>query len=210
MKKLKVHLVYLAAITGIILYFLKFSPTITTKTVIVQKPVKGQTGVYTPKQVEAPAPKPKTIFQKIFVPKTEYIYNTVEVPAKIDTAEILKAYYAKNYYSDTVKTKDTISNLKIVINDMVTQNKVATRSVSYDYNIPTKTITHVVTPAPKGQLFAGVNVGQGLGASIAYKTPKDKMYDAGFMFNLRGNIFYISAKWKIGIKDKIPLLKNLD
>lgn len=208
--KLKFHILYLALIGATVLYYQKIAPTIATTTTVTTTPVSGQTGNYVPTPVEAPKPKIKTIFKKIFVPKTQYVYNTVEVPAKVDTAEILKSYYAKNYYSDTIKTKDTISHLKVVINDVVTQNKIIDRSVLYDYIIPTKTITTTVTPKPKGQLFAGVNVGQGLGASIAYKTPKDKMYDAGFMFNLRGNIFYISAKWKIGVSDKVPLLKKLE
>ena len=108
-----------------------YAPTISTKTITVEVPVKGKTDSYVPKQVEPP--KPKTIFKKIFVSKPEYVYNTIEVPVKVDTAEILKAYYAKNYYSDTVKTKE-IRNVLPSISFIILSYKTSSPPL-YSYQI---------------------------------------------------------------------------
>ena len=63
--KTKFHILYLALAGAIIVYYQKIAPTISTKTITVEVPVKGKTDSYVPKQVEPP--KPKTIFKKIFV-----------------------------------------------------------------------------------------------------------------------------------------------
>jgi hypothetical protein len=59
-----------------------------------------------------------------------------------DTVEILNDYYSKVYYSDTTKTKYG----SVVIQDTVTQNRIAARRVFTDFKIPEITITKYPKP----------------------------------------------------------------
>lgn len=64
-------------------------------------------------------------------------YDTTYLERDIDTAAILRDYFASYHYSDTVN----LDSVKVIIKDTVTRNKIKSRSVEYEILYPTKTIT---------------------------------------------------------------------
>ena len=75
----------------------------------------------------------------IYVPKwrTHIITEYDTIPANIDTLSILKDYYTKYFYTDTLDL-DTLGN--IVINDTISQNLITSRKIIPNIYIPTTTI----------------------------------------------------------------------
>jgi hypothetical protein len=65
------------------------------------------------------------------------VHDTTYIPRDIDTAFILKDYFALYPYSDTIH----FDSLDIVIKDTVTQNKIKSRVLEYELLYPTKTVT---------------------------------------------------------------------
>ena len=88
---------------------------------------------------------------KEYVPKyiRKTIVNVDTFQAPIDTLSILKDYYAKYFYTDTIKV-DSLGF--IVINDTVTRNLISKRDVQSNIFIPTTTITNT-TYLYKRELF---------------------------------------------------------
>jgi len=138
-----------------------------------------------------------------YVPKwrirTETIHDTI--PADIDTLEILKDYYAKYFYSDTIQL-DTLGS--IVINDTVTRNLISMRDIESNILIPTTTITKEIY-LNKREFYWGLGV-QGrtdqlnyVGGEFMYKTKNKQQYGIGLGLNqdlqpvLSGRLY-----WKIG------------
>ena len=97
------------------------------------------------------------VAEKEYVPK--YIRKTVveidTFSAPIDTVSILKDYYAKYFYTDTIKI-DTLGT--IVINDTVTRNLISMRDVQSNIFIPTTTITNTIY-LYKREFYGGISVG---------------------------------------------------
>jgi hypothetical protein len=100
----------------------------------VYKQVKGET-VY--------IPKIDTIIKSTTRTKTDFHFDTLyidqEIIKDVDTVAILKDFYSKVIYKDT----QTIQYGKIIIQDTITKNRIASRKLSYDLKIPeiTKTVT---------------------------------------------------------------------
>lgn len=65
----------------------------------------------------------------------------VEVPADVDTAKILSAYYAKNVYLDTLKLRDSLGH--VIVEDTVSQNTILGRR--YTANVRKQVITNTIT-----------------------------------------------------------------
>ena len=133
--------------------------------------------------------------------KTETIHDTV--PANIDTLSILKDYYVKYFYTDTLDL-DTLGN--IIINDTVSRNTIVSRRIKPNVFIPTTTI-HSNTTVNKTRLYTGINMSankQSLnqaGVNLMLKTKKSKMYGVGVGFNrdlqpvISGSLY-----WEIKVK----------
>ena len=143
------------------------------------------------------------VAEKEYVPK--YIRKTVveidtfSVP--IDTISILKDYYAKYFYTDTIKI-DTLGT--IVINDTVTRNLISMRDVQSNIFIPTTTVTNTVYLF-KHEFFSGISVGttnqelQNINGELLYINKKRNAY--GFGVGVDQNfqpIFTGRLYWKIG------------
>lgn len=137
----------------------------------------------------------------------------IEVPAKVDTAKILKAYYAINVYSDSVGLKDSLGWVKV--NDSISQNTIKGRNWSYHINSKTVTETTTVKAPPTNQLYIGVNMGfdkvnfiNSITPGLIYKTKNDNIYQLGIgMFGINDNgntvlrpYLMIGKYWKIKIK----------
>jgi hypothetical protein len=105
------------------------------------------------------------------------IYNIDEVH---DTITIVKDYNQVKVYCDTMR----IDSLGYAyIQDTISQNKIQGRGFSANFNLPTITITKVITPKPKSEVYLGV-IGDlrafdnkvGLGLGLGYKTAKNGLF----------------------------------
>jgi len=141
----------------------------------------------------------------VYVPK----WRTKEVPKYIpyiipaDTAAILFEYYAKYTYPDTLNL-DSLGY--VVINDIITKNKIASRNFTYQIEIPKVTTTTTITEyINKRELYYGFGMSGNMnqlnyiGAELVYKNKKRQAYGLGVGINqklqpvLSGHIY-----WKLG------------
>ena len=134
-----------------------------------------------------------------YLKKTVVEIDTFQVP--IDTLSILKDYYAKYFYTDTIKV-DSLGF--IVINDTVTRNLISKRNVQSNIFIPTTTINNTIY-LYKRELFGGISVGstpsaiQNLNGELLFVNKKRQAY--GFGLGLNNNfdpIYTARLYWKIG------------
>jgi len=150
-----------------------------------------------------------TKWDTVKIEKTEYVPKIVEkvvveidtFSAPIDTITVLKDYYAKYFYTDTIQI-DTLGS--IVINDTITRNLISMRDVQSNIFIPTTTITNT-TYLYKRELFWGASVSgnqeqiQSINGELMYVNKKRNAY--GFGVGVDQNfqpIFTGRLYWKIG------------
>ena len=144
------------------------------------------------------------IIEKIsYVPKwkTKIVTEIDTFQTPIDTLAILRDYYTKYYYSDTLKI-DTLGYA--VINDTISRNTILARDIRTNILIPTTTITKEIY-LNRNELYWGVGL-QGrtdqinyLGTELLWRTKKRSVYGFGMGVNqnfqpvLSGRMY-----WKIG------------
>ena len=122
-----------------------------------------------------------------------------EIPANVDTGSILKDYYARVFYKDTFKLKDTLGF--IVINDTISKNRVQNRKFYSSINIPTVKekiyLREISNDWYIGPSFV-LGSSPSLGGDLYLKNKKDLLLGVGLGVNsnispyLRGSI-----SWKI-------------
>ena len=158
-------------------------PKVITEVVTHWDTVKVETTEYVPKIVE------------------KVVVNIDTFSAPIDTVSVLKDYYAKYFYTDTIQI-DTLGS--IIINDTITRNLIAMRDVQSNIFIPTTTITNTVY-LYKREFFGGISVGgnpqmiQNINGEFLYVNKKRNAY--GFGVGLDPNfqpIYTVRMYWKIG------------
>ena len=157
---------------------------------------------------------------KVVTKKGEDIYHEtivekeVIIPAVIDTAALLKDYYSKVLYKDTLILPDSLGTVSVI--DTITQNKILGRT--FNANVKQRTIkeTTIVKELPKTKIFYGLEGGfnkadfvSSVGAGVLINTKKDKIYKLGlgvdnrttdgingsFSPYIRGGVY-----WKIKLK----------
>lgn len=164
-------------------------PQVITKVITKWDTLKVETKEYIPK----------------YIRKTVVDIDTFQMP--IDTISILKDYYAKYFYTDTIKV-DSLGF--IVINDTVTRNLISKRDVQSNIFIPTTTITNTIY-LNKRELYGGVSVSgminpvynespiKYISGELLYKNKKKQIYgfglgiDEDFLPIVSGRMY-----WKIG------------
>jgi len=158
-------------------------PKVITEVVTHWDTVKVETTKYVPKIVE----------------KVVVDIDTFSTP--IDTVTVLKDYYAKYFYTDTIQI-DTLGS--IVINDTITRNLIAMRDVQSNIFIPTTTITNTVY-LYKREFYGGVSVGatnqavQNINGELLYVNKKRDAYGFGIGLNPDFQpIYTVRMYWKIG------------
>ena len=143
------------------------------------------------------------VTQTEYVPKwrTRVVTEHDTIPQDIDTMSILKDYYAKYHYTDTL-TLDTLGYL--VLNDTISKNSVLSRSFTSDISIPTTTITKEIY-LNKREFYWGMGVNGGtsqldyVGGEFMFKNKQRNMYGIGVGVNqdlqptISGRMY-----WKIG------------
>lgn len=158
-------------------------PKVITKIVTHWDTIKVKTTEYVPK-----------IIEKVVVE-----IDTFSTP--IDTVSVLKDYYAKYFYTDTIQI-DTLGS--IIINDTITRNLISMRDVQSNIFIPTTTITNTVY-LYKREFFGGISVGatnqavQNINGELLYVNKKRNAYGFGVGLNPDFQpIYTVRMYWKIG------------
>jgi len=139
--------------------------------------------------------------EKIYVDKPIYI----EVPSKVDTALILKDYFAKYTYKDTLKLKDSLGY--VFLTDTITKNKILNRTFKADINKIIIKDSVIVRPF-ENQFFVGgvagldkVNLVNFVGPSLMLKTKQDKVFTIGIGYNNSKTVtFQLGTYWIIKFK----------
>lgn len=128
--------------------------------------------VYEEIQVEVPTYVPE------YITKIETV--EVQIPANVDSLKIIKDYFSKYEVKDTLLLEGLG---KGYITDVISQNKIESRSVKWDYKIPTILDTKIVKELPKNQIYVGLNTNfdqlnliNSVGAGVILKTKRDKIY----------------------------------
>jgi hypothetical protein len=127
---------------------------------------------------------------KVVTKKGDDIYHEtivekeVFIPAVIDTVALLKDYYSKVLYKDTLILPDSLGTVDVT--DTISQNKILGRT--FNANVKQRTIkeTIIVKELPKTQVYYGFTGGfnkedvvANLGAGVLIKTKSDKVYQLG-------------------------------
>ena len=143
------------------------------------------------------------------------VEKLVPVIQPIDTAEILKIYYAKSVQKDVLTLPNNIGTLTLI--DTITQNKVVGRSFESKVKKQIVRDTLRIPEKPKNLLYFGIesNIDKpdlisNVGLGLMYKTKGDKIYKVTMGVNNRvvngttSGVFtpYIGGGvyWKINLK----------
>ena len=150
-----------------------------------------------------------TKWDTVKVEQTEYVPQIIEkvvinidtFTTPIDTVSVLKDYYAKYFYTDTIQL-DTLGS--IIVNDTITRNLISFRDVQSNIFIPTTTITNT-TYLYKREFFGGISVGatnqsvQNINAELLYINKKRQGYGIGVGLDPNFQPIYTGRLyWKIG------------
>jgi hypothetical protein len=167
----------------------------------VYKEVKGDTTY---------VPKIDTIIKSTTRVKTDFHFDTLyvdqEIIKDVDTLAILKDFYSKVIYKDT----QIIQYGKIIIQDTITKNRIASRKLSYDLKIPEITKTVTLTKPERTQAYFGINsiFNQGtntiaVGGSLLLKFKNGFGMEGGAFVDTKNNlIFGAGLKYLIRVKKK--------
>ena len=129
----------------------------------------------------------------------------VYVPANVDTQEILKDYFSRRFYIDTL---DLGQKSFVIVKDTITENKILSRV--FESSITERIIndTLFLVEPPKRQMFVGFQMGFDKkdiinygGLSLLYKDKKDKIFGLGLGINSNGQPTIMgNMNWKIQLK----------
>ena len=150
----------------------------------------------------------------IYIVKTKVITNQgkdiyhdttifVQVPMNVDTLEIIKMYFAKNVYKDTLRLPDSLGY--VVLLDTISKNTIESRMFTASVKQRTIKETTIVKELPKTKIFWGVGMGfdkvnyiNNVSANLLINTKCDKLYNVGLGVDINKTPFVnASIYWKI-------------
>lgn len=143
----------------------------------------------------------QTIYHEVPKYYTKVI-NGDTVRTEIHDTVLAKDFFASVPYADSVSVKYG----KVYINDTISQNRITSRAIRTDFNIPV--VTKTVIKQPRGYLSAGVGV-QGdmkdyinaAGVSIMWTSKRRFSVEAGTMYGLSNRITYgLGLKFPLSLK----------
>ena len=176
--------------------------------------------VFVEKVIEVPKYVPK------YITKVETV--TVEVPADVDSLKVVEDYYAKYIVTDTLNlTYDfgpeiTIDSLGTKPNpslgfgfltDTISQNRILSRKIEWNFQIPTIYNTKIVKELPKRELYYGFGGAfnktdfiQSANFGILYKDKQNKVFGLNLgVLNSNNDVTPFiggSIYWKLSFKKK--------
>ena len=126
----------------------------------------------------------KTVVNK----KGEDIYHEVpvyvEIPKDVDTAEILKDYFASVTYKDTIKLNDNLGEIRL--NDVISKNRIQDRKFEADVKQQIIRDSIILREKVRRQVYIGINSSftsqnfvNSVGTGFIYKDKKDKVFLLG-------------------------------
>lgn len=133
----------------------------------------------------------------------EYIADTNYPKLLAQYMKLAEAHLAKNIYTDTLKL-DTLGYIAVA--DTVQKNELLNRAYSYQYKIPTVTVTNTITKyaPPKGALYIGGGVSgektngiNSVRTGLLYKTKKNTMFGVHAGFANNQLVYGVDAYWKL-------------
>jgi hypothetical protein len=142
--------------------------------------IKNTTDTVTVVDTKVVFKKGKTVYEKVIVEKK----IEVPTPVLVDTMSILKGYYSKVSYNDTLRLPDSLGTVSIL--GTITQNKILDRT--FNASIKQRTIKDTVNvkELPKTKIYYGpeggfnhTNLVSHLGIGVLVKTKKDRIYNLG-------------------------------
>jgi hypothetical protein len=128
--------------------------------------------------------------------KPEMLPDTNYATLKRQYMALLQLYLNKVIYSDTIRVG---SYGYISVLDTINENKIASRKIKENYNIPeikeTKTITRYLPPSRSLFVGGGINTSNSIGirgieAGILYKTKKESIFNIKAQIDLDGKPLY--------------------
>lgn len=141
----------------------------------------------------------------VYIPKWKTKIETIHdtIPANIDTLDILKDYYTKYFYTDTLNL-DSLGN--IIINDTISRNSIVFRQITPNLLLPTTTITRD-SLISKHEFYVGIGLAGNrtqfnyIGGELLFRSKRKKVYGLGIGLNQTLEPV-ISARmmWKLGKK----------
>jgi hypothetical protein len=176
---------------------------VTIKTDTLWLPVKDSSGTYAPMI---------SVIEPGHIPEIQVVTKYTVVPGRIDsfieyeripidTAGILKDYYARVFYNDTLQTKFG----PMRINDIISKNRIQSRQVLTDFVIPTVTKTITVPVKKRNEIYAGmfllgdqVHPLTHVGVGATLKTKSDRLFEVGAMVG-KNNLLSYQAGFKVKI-----------
>jgi hypothetical protein len=131
--------------------------------------------------------------EKLVIKKGDDIYHDkpiyVPIPSTIDTMEVVRNYFAKNTYKDTLQLGDTFGkkyiNLGMITTiDTIQKNKILKRTWHSTVNLMKINELLIVKELPKRQVYIGfdsrlntTDIFNAVGADVSLKSKKDVLYN---------------------------------
>ena len=112
------------------------------------------------------------------------VHDTLVKLANVDTLSILKDYFAKNIYKDTLHLPDGLGF--VALTDTITKNQILGRT--FNAKVKERLVEHttIVKELPKAKLFVGIEGGfnkadvvSHMGTCIMINTKSDKLFHLG-------------------------------
>jgi hypothetical protein len=138
------------------------------------------------------------------------IYVEVYKPFPVDTVNVIRDYFSKRVYSDTLKIGEDLGF--VYVRDTISENSIQSRT--YTYNIKERVVSEkiIVKDPPKTQVYLGFNAGvntKNLGGTIStgllLKTKTDKIFHLTGGLNSGGGSFSpfigAGAYFKLSLKN---------
>lgn len=129
--------------------------------------------------------KTKTLWKKgADIVHTTIVHDTAFKFINVDTAALLRDYFAKNIYNDTLRLPDSLGY--VFLTDTITKNKIEGRKFIANVKQRIITNTTIVKELPKTKVFYGIEGGfnkadviSHLGVGTLINTKSDKIYHLG-------------------------------
>ena len=152
------------------------------------------------------------IFKYVDRPGKDIYHESIiyqQLPVSFDTMGIIREYFAKNIYKDTLILDDFLGYISVV--DTIQKNNILNRTWTSNVNKITVKETIIVKEPLRNQIFFGFNttlnkpdIFGSVGAITTLKTKNEMMYNFGFGVGNSSNgvVPYIGLgiQWKIKIK----------
>lgn len=143
------------------------------------------------------------------IPFEVLVHDTLWKTIDVDTMAIIKNYFAKIIYKDTLKLDDSLGT--VVVIDTISENRIIGRV--WEANVRERIVKDltIVKEMPKRQLFIGadatfnkVNLLNSVGGGLIYKDKQDALYKFNLGLSNTGDqlLPYIGGGvyWKISLR----------